>query len=90
MPSHVINDHPKIRSLIRIVYKIATNQLDSRGICAKALKATKLILIAKKPSGIRPIAIGETLRRIAGRFVVKTMKDTTCICSFIHLEFGVF
>jgi hypothetical protein len=28
-----------------------------------------------KPSGIRPIAVGETLRRIAGRFVTRWHKD---------------
>jgi hypothetical protein len=62
--------------MIRLVYKIVTNQLDSGGHCAKALSATKLVLIAKKPSGVRPIAVGETLRRIAGGFIVKWCKNS--------------
>ena len=62
------------------MYKIATNQLDPRGHCAKALRATKLVRIAKKTSGIHPMATGETLRRIAGRFAVKMKKDKTHDC----------
>ena len=75
-PSHALKNHPEIYGLVRVIYKIATEQLDSEGINARAIRSTKLVLIAKKPSGIRPIAIGETLRRIAGRFIVKTLKDT--------------
>ena len=75
-PEHVLKHYPGIYGMIRLVYKIATNQLDSGGHCANALRSTKLVLIAKKPSGVRPIAVGETLRRIAGRFIVKWCKDS--------------
>ena len=70
-----LQDYPKIYGLVRLVYKIATNQINAGGHCWKSLRATKLVLIAKKPSGIRPIAVGETLRRIAGRFVTRWHKD---------------
>jgi len=70
-----LQDYPKIYGLVRLVYKIATNQINTEGHCGRSLRATKLVLIAKKPTGIRPIAVGETLRRIAGRFVTRWLKD---------------
>ena len=70
--------------MILFVYKIATNQLDSGGHCAKALRATQLILIAKKPSEIRPISVGETLRRIAGRLIIRMHKDKIITALGLH------
>ena len=39
------------------------------------VSSAKLIMIKKKPTGQRPIAVGETLRRVAGRFLSQWLKE---------------
>ena len=36
-----LEDYPKIYGLVRLVYKIATNQINAGGHCRKSLRATK-------------------------------------------------
>ena len=40
----------------------------------RACTAGRLIPLAKKPSGVRPIGVGEMLRRIIGKAVTKVLK----------------
>ena len=44
--------------------------------CMKLLTASRLIAVPKTSGGIRPIAVGETFRRLAAKCVLKSTEDT--------------
>ena len=46
----------------------------------EAFTANRLIPLQKNPSGIRPIGIGEVLRRIVGKAIVAELKDDLLEC----------
>ena len=48
---------------------------DTKPSYLRAFTAGRLIPLAKKPSGVRPIGVGEMLRRIIGKAVTKVLKS---------------
>jgi hypothetical protein len=65
------------RKLAVIIYKIATGQVDE--VFANVIRSCRLVLLNKKPVGQRPISIGHTLRRVAGRFLMRKLKPAAIL-----------
>ena len=53
--------------------KLATETIDPHHLSAYV--ASRLIPLSKKPSGIRPIGIGEVLRRLVGKVITRSLKS---------------
>ena len=61
-------------SIARMTRVLCTQSLENRTSTLEAYLACRLIPLEKQPSGIRPIGIGEVLRRIIGKAVVTEIK----------------
>ena len=60
------------KTIAKIAKKLATEELNLE--LAEPYKACRLFLLDKKP-GLRPIGIGEIMRRIIGRTKTKCLKN---------------
>jgi hypothetical protein len=70
------NKHPTESKELREQIALLTRQLATRCFdpaLTEAFVACRLIPLAKSPSGVRPIGVGETLRRIMGKVVSWTL-----------------
>ena len=68
--------HPASNELAQAIatfsIKLATESVDPEHL--SAFVASRLIPLSKKPSGIRPIGVGEVLRRLVGKVVTRSLK----------------
>ena len=60
------------RSVAKLTRKLCSCHVDPRGI--SALTACRLIALDKCP-GIRPIGVGETLRRLISKAILRVTRD---------------
>jgi hypothetical protein len=91
MPQHLQSDKTAaylrcLEELARLCSDFAWGRLSP--LCATALAGARLIPLGKANNGVRPIAIGETIRRIAGKLLVSKYQSPVS-SSFAPLQMGV-
>ena len=69
-------------AIARMTQKLCTKELSSQDqLSIEAYTSCRLIPLAKLPSGVRPIGIGEVLRRIIGKAIVAEIKTDVAECA---------
>jgi hypothetical protein len=74
MPQHLKCERPTavylrlLQQIARLCSDFAWGRLSPS--CLSALAGARLIALGKKGGGVRPIAVGETLRRLAGKLLI--------------------
>ena len=74
MPQHLRCDRPTatclwlLQQIGRLCSDFAWGRLSPA--CLIALAGARLIALGKRGGGVRPIAVGETLRRLAGKLLI--------------------
>ena len=59
--------------------RLCTQYVDPNTL--KPFTACRLVTLEKKPQGVRPIGIGEVLRRIVGKAVMQVLKQEIVTCT---------
>ena len=66
-------------SLARLTIRLSTQNVDPTIL--KPFTACRLVPLDKRPHGVRPIGIGEVLRRIVGKAVMRVLHDEMATCN---------
>eukprot|EP00116_Pleurobrachia_bachei_P002481 sb/3462743/ len=67
------------QAIATFAFKLATEPTDPKLLSAYV--ASRLVPLSKRPTGIRPIGIGEVLRRLAGKVITQTLKPDLIECT---------